>query len=574
MLRSQLPKIKGYHLLGVAGRGQFGRVLCAYHIASRSLVALKELDKYRFPTHKLLRELRFLIGLDHPNIAKCFTLLHTDFNRYLVLEYCEAGTLRDLMQCSDWLTGRQRIQLVIDLLKGLAYAHKLQIVHCDVKPENVLLQLGADGWVVKVSDFGIAHLQAETEQHSGSRTGSPAYMAPERFYGKFSLSSDLYAVGIILYELFTQERPFQGSVEELMTAHLNQRLPNIDKLPAPLQGIVLKALAKLPAQRYDSAEAMILALEKAIADLPNLDTPCAPATIPAPAPIWQLPAPINAMTAVPEKRLLVAIANQLQIIDLANLADKSQWISQKLLVTPHLIQSIVRVADYLFVQTGQALLRCSLSNPSDALSLYQTSQENREYTVVIAPNGSWFAIASGSTLEIRSLRHRKSCQLILPEREITAVQALDNHYLICAIRKLSDSANRLVFLTRRGHVLGKLALPQPAKQIVKSYTPYRVVVLLATAVPALLLVDLLPYRALRIPLPFAPRFGIATVWGYAIASDLVLMLLDLMGQSIGNIEFPEPIVAVAAIGLRELAVAEGDKLYVFNITELGVDLIF
>lgn len=571
MERSQLPKIKGYHLLGVAGRGQFGRVLCAYHIASRSLVALKELDKYRFPTHKLLRELRFLIGLDHPNIAKCFTLLHTDLNRYLVLEYCEGGTLRDLMRCSDWLTAQQRIQLVIDLLKGLAYAHNLKIVHCDVKPENVLLQLGADGWVVKVSDFGIAHLQQETDQHSGSRTGSPAYMAPERFYGKFSYSSDLYAVGIILYELFTQDRPFQGSVEELMNAHLHQRPPNVDKLPAPLQGIVRKALAKLPAQRYDSAEAMILALEQAIADLPDADTPCAPAKIPAPAPTWQMPAPITAVLALPQHQLLVAIANQLQIIDLTQ---GRQGISHKLLATPHAMQDIVQVADYLFIKTERAVLRCPLDNPSNVLSLYQITQENQGYEVAIAPNGSWFAIASGSTLEIRSLRHRKSCQLILPEREITAVQALDNHYLICAIRKLSDSANRLVFLTRRGLILGKLALPQPAKQIVKSCTPYRVVVLLATAVPALLLVDLLPYRALRIPLPFAPRFGIATVWGYAIASDLVLMLLDLMGQSIGNIEFPEPIVAVAAIGLRELAVAEGDKLYVFNITELGVDLIF
>ncbi len=571
MERSQLPKIKGYYLLGVAGRGQFGRVLCAYHIASRGLVALKELDKYRFPTHKLLRELRFLIGLDHPNIAKCFTLLHTDLNRYLVLEYCEGGTLRDLMRCSDWLTVRQRINLVIDLLKGLAYAHNLQIVHCDVKPENVLLQLGTEGWVVKVSDFGIAHLQQETDQHAGSRTGSPAYMAPERFYGQFSYSSDLYAVGIILYELFTQDRPFQGSVEELMTAHLHQRPPNVDKLPAPLQGIVQKALAKLPAQRYESAEAMILALKQAIADLPDVDTPYAPAKITAPAPTWQMPAPITAMLATSENQLLVAIANQLQIIDLDH---EQHGISQKLLAIPQTIRHMVRVADYLFVKTERAVLRCPIGNPCNVSSLYQITQENQGYEVAIAPDGSWFAITSGATLEIRSLRHRKSCQLILPQREIKAVQALDNHYLICLVRKLSDGGNRLVFVTRRGRVLGKLALPQTAKQIINSHTPYRLLVLLATAVPALLLVDLLPYRTLRVPLPFAPRFAIATKWGYAIASDLVLMLLDLMGQSIGNIEFPEPISALTAIDLYQLAVAEGDNLHILNMAELGVDLIF
>jgi hypothetical protein len=87
-------------------------------------------------------------------------------------------------------------------------------------------------------------------------------------------------------------------------------------------------------------------------------------------------------------------------------------------------------------------------------------------------------------------------------------------------------------------------------------------------------VDLLPYRALRIPLPFAPRFGIATVWGYAIASDLVLMLLDLMGQSIGNIEFSEPISALAAIDPYQLAVAVGANLHILNMVELGIDLIF
>ncbi len=561
MERSQLPKIPGYHLLGVAGRGQFGRVLCAYHIASRSLVALKELDKYRFPTHKLLRELRFLIGLTHPNIAKCFTLLHRDEHRYLVLEYCEAGTLRDLMRCSDLLSARQRVSLVIDLLRGLQYAHNLQIVHCDIKPENVLLQLSNDGWRVKVSDFGIAHLLEEEEKHTGSRTGSPAYMAPERFYGKFSYGSDLYAVGIILYELFTHQRPFEGTVEELMTAHLNQRPPHLEQLPVPLRGIVQKALAKLPAQRYSSAEAMISALEGAIADLPDYAPPLPP-PIPAHAGVVLLPDAIKAILPWDDRELLVAIGKQLLVLPL-------QGTPQPLLTTPYPIEQVVRVGDYLFVKTGQALLRYSLSQPPQGVCLYRGEQS---YTAAIAPCGSWVAIASGDSLEVRSLKHRKSHQLVLPKRQVLAVQALDSRYLVCLTRKLDDGTERLVFLSRRGQVLGKVTVPHPVQQIIQCSTPYRLLMLLAS--PTLLLADLLPYRTLRIPLPLAPQFAIATPWGYAIASDAVLMLLDLTGQSVGNIAFPQSISAMTVLQSNRLAVATGNNLHILNLGELPVDLIF
>jgi serine/threonine-protein kinase len=563
MWRSPLPKIPGYYLLGVAGRGQFGRVLCAYHVAWRCLVALKELDKHRFPTHKLLRELRFLIDLNHPNIAKCFTLLYTDQHRYLVLEYCEAGTLRDLMRCSDCLTPRQRVRLVIDLLKGLEYAHNLQIVHCDIKPENVLLQLSNEGWRVKVSDFGIAHLLEESEQHLGSRTGSPAYMAPERFYGQFSCSSDLYAVGIILYELFTGNRPFTGTAEELMIAHLHQRPPDLERLPAPLQGIVQKALAKLPAQRYSSAGAMISALEQAIADLPVDSTPSFP-VLTVPSSWGQRQGTISAMTSWRKEKLLLAIANQVLVMP-------QQDSPQPLLTTHHPIQQVEQVGDYLFVKTDQALLRYPLANPSGGVLLYQTKQP---YTAAIAPCGSWFAIGRGETLEIRSLRYRKSYQLILQQREILAVQALDAHYLVCLVRKRNAPENRLVFLSRRGQVLGRVAVPYPAKQIVKSTTPYRLLVLLAEPHPALLLVDLLPYRTRRLPLPFVPQFVTATPWGYAIASNQVLMLFDLMGQSVGNLAFSQTISAVTAWQSDQLAVAEGCHLHLLNLGELGVDLIF
>jgi serine/threonine-protein kinase len=149
--------------------------------------------------------------------------------------------------------------LIIDVLVGLEHAHAANIIHCDIKPENILLKITAQGWMAKISDFGIARLSQEIDS-DGSNTGSPGYMAPERFYGQFSVSSDLYAVGIMLYELLMGKRPFSGMPTELMNAHLNSRVPIPDSLPRSLQLIITKSLEKLPKRRYTSAAEMRLEL--------------------------------------------------------------------------------------------------------------------------------------------------------------------------------------------------------------------------------------------------------------------------------------------------------------------------
>jgi len=138
-----------------------------------------------------LRELRFLISLNHINIVRCISLDYNQNRRYLVMEYCEAGTLRNLME-SNLIEANleQRSQslsihlnLIIEILSGLKFAHSLNIIHCDLKPENILLKLTATGWQPKISDFGISQLAQESGKFDN--TGSPAYMAPERFYGQF-----------------------------------------------------------------------------------------------------------------------------------------------------------------------------------------------------------------------------------------------------------------------------------------------------------------------------------------------------------------------------------------------------
>lgn len=259
-----------YHILGLIGQGQFGKVYCASDRRTGQLVALKELTHQRAPTNQFLQELWFIISLQHPNIAACRALEHIHNGRYLVMDYCEGGTLRHLLEQNHALRLQESLQLLIGVLEGLHYAHQRGIIHCDIKPENILLTLKPQGWHPKLSDFGIArHLPTQGKFSSSQKPslftgGSPAYMAPERFYGLYSCQSDLYAIGVVLYEMLTGDRPFHGLPGELMWLQLNQRLQVPNFIPEPLQIIVQKALEKLPARRYRTALEMSEALQQAL----------------------------------------------------------------------------------------------------------------------------------------------------------------------------------------------------------------------------------------------------------------------------------------------------------------------
>lgn len=252
-----------YRILKLVGQGQFGRVFCAVHRQSGHLVALKELDRQSLPTHKFLRELRFLLSLQHPNIVTCQALDYTETGRYLVMDYCEGGTLRNLMQSEIQLSLVQNLKLIADVLAGLEHAHGRGIVHCDIKPENILLSSDTTGSIARISDFGIARLSQEDCSDALGVTGSPAYMAPERFYGKYSPSSDLYAVGVLLFELAVGYRPFSGLPGELMSAHLNQPVKLPKTIPFLLRTTISTALQKLPARRFASAAEMLKSLQLA-----------------------------------------------------------------------------------------------------------------------------------------------------------------------------------------------------------------------------------------------------------------------------------------------------------------------
>ncbi len=249
-----------YKILGLVGRGQFGKVFAAIERTSGTLVALKELKPKQFSTSSFLRELNFLVTLDHFNIVTCRALEHRQNNRYIVMDYCEAGTLRNLLDNSRQLTLNQSLSLVIDILSGLKFAHDKSIIHRDLKPENILLKVSDRSWTAHIADFGIAKLHQEINQGVMGDTGSPAYMAPEQFYGQYSYSCDLYAVGVILFELVVGKRPFSGMPKELLAAHLNQPAIIPQNIPFMLRSLIAKSLQKMPQRRFRNAAQMLTSL--------------------------------------------------------------------------------------------------------------------------------------------------------------------------------------------------------------------------------------------------------------------------------------------------------------------------
>ena len=255
-----------YQILNLIGQGQFGRVFRAVHSQTQEIVALKELNQKSISTKLFLREFSFLTGLQHPNIVSCRGLEYSPTGRYLVMDYCRGGNLRELIESENQLDSLESLKLIADILSGLEYAHNYGIVHCDLKPENILLEPQEKGWTARISDFGIARLvgQVNLTNISMGDTGSPAYMAPERFYGGYSYACDLYAIGVILFELLVGERPFSGVFRDLRNSHLNNTITIPNTVPFLVRSTITKSLQKLPQRRYSSASEMLKSIQLAI----------------------------------------------------------------------------------------------------------------------------------------------------------------------------------------------------------------------------------------------------------------------------------------------------------------------
>jgi serine/threonine protein kinase len=290
MSEEQIPqRIGEYEILGVLGAGGMGKVYKVRNTITDRVEAMKvllpDLASDKELAERFLREIKLLATLNHPNIAALHTAVRVDNQLLMVIELVEGTTLSERIAKSK-PSLRDGINYVCQVLQALAYAHGKGIIHRDIKPANMMI---TDEGVVKLMDFGIAKAAGDQGlTMAGSTVGSLAYMSPEQIQSQpLDGRADLYSLGASLYEIVTGKRPFKGDSDyAVMAAHFDKApVPPIQldpTLPTALNEIIIMALAKDPAQRFQSADAFRKALTTVKDSLEA--EPVEPASVPAPVP--------------------------------------------------------------------------------------------------------------------------------------------------------------------------------------------------------------------------------------------------------------------------------------------------
>ena len=281
-----------YEVLSILGLGGMGKVYKVRNVISDRAEAMKvllpDLNSHQSLADRFLREIRLLASLNHPNIAALRTALTYENQLVMIMEFVDGETLANRIARAPISTA-EAVNYSEQILSALSYAHKHNIIHRDIKPANMML---TPQGVVKLMDFGIARSGTDGSLTStGTTLGSLNYMPPEQVRGEAAdARSDIYSFGISLYELLTGKLPFQGDSQySLMTAQLNQQPPSPISLradvPPALNEIILMAMAKEPADRFQSADAFCNALKSVpVSALPSPGTTFAPASK-SPAPM-------------------------------------------------------------------------------------------------------------------------------------------------------------------------------------------------------------------------------------------------------------------------------------------------
>ena len=253
-----------YEIVKSIGEGGMANVYLANDTILDRKVAVKVLrgdlssdDKF---IRRFQREALSVSNLSHPNIVEVYDVGEEDGQHYIVMEYIEGKTLKQLLKKRDSLTLTEVIDIMTQLTDGIAHAHESYIIHRDIKPQNIMIQ---DDGRIKITDFGIAMaLNATQLTQTNSVMGSVHYLPPEQASGKgTTVKSDIYSMGILMYELLTGTVPFKGdNAVEIALKHMKDKIPSIRKqnpaIPQSVENILLKATAKNPRNRYDTAREM------------------------------------------------------------------------------------------------------------------------------------------------------------------------------------------------------------------------------------------------------------------------------------------------------------------------------
>lgn len=275
-----------YRILSPLGSGGFGSVYLAEDTWIDKKVAIKVPHRQNLDFGELLREPRLLASLSHPNIVTVLTAEKQDDVFFIVMEYVPGDTLEAVIEREGTLDLARALDYTCQICNAMDHAHKQGIIHRDLRPGNVLV---TDAGMVKVADFGTSRF-LEIAAHGTTVIGSPPYMAPEQFQGKAVFASDIYSLGITMYQMFTgvlpYETPMPQDLERLMKGELASppKLKN-PKLPKAISDIVMKAIAADIPSRYQRASDLLEAVLAQRAPAPStIKRPWRPAPVAATGP--------------------------------------------------------------------------------------------------------------------------------------------------------------------------------------------------------------------------------------------------------------------------------------------------
>ena len=253
-----------YEFLELIGVGGMANVYKSYDYLRKCYVAIKVLkEKYLRNEEFLYRfrnESKANASLSHPNIVRIFDVGFGNKMQYIVMEYVEGVTLKEYIENVKILNWKEAVRFTLQILRGLQHAHDKGIVHRDIKPQNIMLL--EDG-TVKIMDFGIARFPKDERTNFKKTIGSVHYISPEQAVGEITdFKSDVYSVGIMMYEMLTGKLPFTGKTPEIVAQKQISEQPKSpaffnNTIPKGLVDIVFRAIEKNPQERYQSADEML-----------------------------------------------------------------------------------------------------------------------------------------------------------------------------------------------------------------------------------------------------------------------------------------------------------------------------
>src|SRR6266567_1008358 len=274
---AEISSLGKYEIRREIGRGAMGVVYEGYDPFIKRVVALKTIRADQLSGEdsenviaRFRREAQAAGRLSHPNIVSIYDFGEEAGAWFIAMEFVKGRELKECFEANERFKMPDIVRIMSEILAALDYSHRQGVIHRDIKPANIFML--SDG-SVKVADFGIAHIEASNLTQVGAMMGTPAYMSPEQILGlPVDGRSDLFSAGVILYQFLTGERPFSGSAATTMQKVLKEDPlpPSSLNVQAPLEmdGIVRKALAKRPEDRFQTAGEFAAAIRAAVPATP------------------------------------------------------------------------------------------------------------------------------------------------------------------------------------------------------------------------------------------------------------------------------------------------------------------